>query len=44
MKHMKCATDFCRGTAILASIRTMGRAVSFGISQYQHCTEHAFVK
>lgn len=44
MKHMKYETDFYRGTADVVSIQMQVRAVSFGIFQYPHCTEHAFVE
>lgn len=44
MKHMKCETDFYRGKLSVVSIRMLELVVLFGISQYRHCIERAFVK
>lgn len=44
MTHMKYETDFYRGTIIVVSTQMPERAVLFGIYQYQHCIEHAFVE
>lgn len=41
---MKYETDFYRGTGDVVSIQMQEWAVSFGIYQYQRCTEHAFVE
>lgn len=44
MKRMKYETDFYRGTINVVSIQMQALAALFGIFQYQHCIEHAFVE